>query len=209
MRRILLSLLILLLPLTAAASPILEPFQLTYTAQYNGMDVVADRILKQHKDDSYELTTSAKNFFASIVETGTFRLNDDGAILNDRYQYRRSVLGSKKTENLVYDHNKQLAIYNSKDKQRQVPLDDPSYKSEPLSRLTYQLQLRRDLLNQSETLEYAVIRRGRLKPIALKKLAKRYSRHRLVISIQLRFDAYGKIITGKPQCGLPRNLIIY
>ena len=76
-----------------------------------------------------------------------------------------SVFGKKKTEKLVYDHKNNVANYTSKDKHRQVSLD-----TEHFNRLSYQVQLRRDLINHCELLEYSVISHGRLKTYRFERL---------------------------------------
>ena len=136
----------------------LSPYQLTYEASYNGMPIHAKRELQQLPNGNWQLTTSAENFLAKITEQGQFQLNNGGNIHHKNYQYKRNVLGKKKTENLSYDHEHKVANYTTKKKQRQVTLD-----ADYLNRLTYQLQLRRDLANQCEQFEYQVISRGRLK----------------------------------------------
>ncbi|PCJ91789.1 MAG: hypothetical protein COA46_07575 [Porticoccaceae bacterium] len=137
--------------------PALEPYDLSYAATYNGMDIDANRQLKQ-ESGRYTLTTTAKNMLSNITERGEFQVNDQGVIIDLDYQYKRSILGMKKTENLTYNRKTGVANYDSKKKQRQVTLAD-GY----LNRLTYQLQLQRDLINGVSPLQYQVISRGRLK----------------------------------------------
>lgn len=137
--------------------PALAPYHLTYAASYNGMDINAERHLKQ-EGQHYVLTTTAKNMLSTIQEEGSFKVNKDGTIIDQRYQYDRSILGIKKTEKLKYDREAGVAKYKSKKKKRQVKL-----KSGLLNRLSYQVQLQRDLLNQVTPLQYQVISRGRVK----------------------------------------------
>lgn len=93
-----------------------------------------------------------------MKEKGLFSINQEGTLHHDSYFYQRSILGSKKTENLLYDHNLKVANYKSKKKERQVTLD-----ADYLNTLTYQVKLRQDLINQSDKLNYQVIHRGKLK----------------------------------------------
>lgn len=137
--------------------PALLPYSLSYAATYNGMDINAERQLKQEAG-KYTLSTTAKNMLSNITEQGVFLVADNGTIIDQNYQYKRSILGMKKTEKLTYDREAGIAKYKGKKKKRQVTLEE-GY----LNRLTYQIQLRRDLINGSSPLEYQVISRGRLK----------------------------------------------
>jgi hypothetical protein len=136
----------------------LTPYNLSYAATYNGMDIDVNRQLKL-ESGQYSLNTTATNMLSKITEHGVFQINDQGVIIDLDYQYKRSILGMKKTENLNYNRETGIAHYDSKKKQRQVKLKD-GY----LNRLTYQLQLQRDLLKDVSPLQYQVISRGRVKP---------------------------------------------
>lgn len=137
--------------------PALTPYQLSYAASYNGMDIKAERQLT-FDGNQYVLTTTAKNMLSSIEEEGTFTLDTGQRIVDQGYQYKRNILGMKKTEKLKYDRNSGVANYKAKKKERQVTLKDGL-----LNRLTYQVQLQRDLVNQVSPLQYQVISRGRVK----------------------------------------------
>lgn len=149
-------------PSTAApehqSDPALIPFDLSYAATYNGMDINANRRLTL-ESGRYTLSTTAKNMLSNIEEQGEFLVDKCGLIVDQAYKYKRSILGMKKTEKLKYDRKTGVANYDSKKKKRQVTLEDGH-----LNRLSYQVQLRRDLINGVSPLQYQVISRGRLKP---------------------------------------------
>jgi len=135
----------------------LLPYSLDYAATYNGMDINANRELTL-ESGQYTLSTTAKNMLSNITEHGEFTVNSNGTIIDQGYEYKRSILGIKKTEKLTYDYKAGTAKYKSKKKKRKVAL-----KNDQLNRLSYQIQLRRDLINGKSPLEYQVISRGRLK----------------------------------------------
>lgn len=135
----------------------LLPYQVAYAATLNGMDIDAKRELRVN-GNRYEIITSAKNLLGSITEEGTFSLDEQGVIVDHGYEYERNIIGMKKTEELSYDRTAGVANYEEKKKKRQVKLDG-NY----LNRLSYQVQLQRDLSNGQTTLQYQVIARGRLK----------------------------------------------
>ena len=141
----------------ADTDPVLIPYKLTYAANLNGMDLDAERELRV-SGNQYRMITSAKNLLGSITEEGSFTLDDRGVIVDQGYEYERSIIGMKKTEELSYDRNSGVARYETKKKKRQVKLE-----GDYLNRLSYQVQLQRDLVNGTTPLQYQVISRGRLK----------------------------------------------
>jgi len=141
----------------AKQEPALLPYELSYAATYNGMDINAKRELTL-ESGQYTLRTTAKNMLSNITEHGGFIVDNSGTIIDQNYEYKRSILGIKKTEKLTYDRKAGTAKYKSKKKKRQVAL-----KNDQLNRLSYQIQLRRDLINGKSPLEYQVISRGRVK----------------------------------------------
>lgn len=137
----------------------LSAYKIIYDANYNGMGINAVRELKTLPNNRYELSSVASNFLGTIRETGTFNWNKDKASITDTgYRYEQKLLGSKKKQQLSYDHTKGIANYTSKKKQRQVILDKPY-----LNRLSYQVQLRMDLQAGKTTFSYPVISRGKVK----------------------------------------------
>ncbi|TNE81945.1 MAG: DUF3108 domain-containing protein [Gammaproteobacteria bacterium] len=144
-------------PALAASEAALVPYKLSYAATMNGMDINAERELRVI-GDSFEMVTSAKNLLGSITEEGRFKLDEQGVIVDQGYEYERNIIGMKKTEELSYDRNSGVANYETKKKKRQVKLDG-NY----LNRLSYQVQLQRDLIRGESDLQYQVIARGRLK----------------------------------------------
>lgn len=141
-----------------ADEPALLPYRLLYKASYNGLPITAVYSLEHTSDDRYILSSSAKNWLGKIEETGVFTLDQDGRILNQRYQYERRILGSKKMESLTFDHQQGKAFYKAPKKERTFNFTLPIH-----SRFSYQLQLRRDLINGAEILSYPVLTRGKKK----------------------------------------------
>ena len=137
--------------------PALTPYHLEYAANYNGMDINAQRQLT-FDGKQYRLTTTAKNMLSSIEEEGAFVINKKQLIADQHYEYKRNIFGMKTTEKLTYEREARVANYKSKKKDRQVKL-----KPGQLNRLSYQVQLQRDLINQVSPLQYQVISRGRVK----------------------------------------------
>ena len=148
---------------TATDSPATDsalwPSTLVYSASYNGMRLKMTRDLSfDEPSQNYIFTSNAKNLLGSIQETGIFSILPDGTLVNDSYSYKRSVFGVKKKEELALDHDKGIAQFESSKKNQQVKLDKNYH-----SRISYQIQLQRDLLNQCKEFSYPVIARGKIK----------------------------------------------
>lgn len=163
MRAIVFFVLSLLLPLgtltqSAQADSALEfpPYTASYEAEFNGMDITATHSLTI-VDGNYRIATSAKNFLGGIEESETFRLQSGRVVVNG-YQYERSLLGGKRAEVLTVDHSVGLAHYTRKNKVREISLQE-NY----LGPLSYQLQIRRDLLAGAKTFDYQVMHRGKVR----------------------------------------------
>ena len=143
--------------LAETKEPALVPYHLVYDATIKGMDIQAERYLAR-EGDSYKLVSKADTLLASITEKGTFKIDSAGNILGQQYTYERNIFGIKKNESLTYDRAAGVANYQKKKKQRQVKLD-----SNYLDKLTYQIQLQRDLIRGKTPLQYQVIDRGKIK----------------------------------------------
>ena len=143
--------------LAETKEPALVPYHLVYDATIKGMDIQAERYLER-EGDSYKLVSKADTLLASITEKGTFKIDSAGNILGQQYTYERNIFGIKKNESLTYDRAAGVANYQKKKKQRQVKLD-----SNYLDKLTYQIQLQRDLIRGKTPLQYQVIDRGKIK----------------------------------------------
>ncbi|WP_461481782.1 DUF3108 domain-containing protein [Porticoccus sp.] len=143
--------------LAAGKDAALEPYRLAYAATFNGMDINAERELRKI-GDSYQLVTSAKGMLGSIIEEGTFKVDGQGIIVDQGYEYERNIIGMKKAEELSYDRSAGVAHFESKKKSRQVKLE-----GDYLNQLSFQVQLQRDLINGVTPLHYQVIARGKLK----------------------------------------------
>lgn len=153
-------LLLLLLPgfcLAETKEPALVPYHLVYDATIKGMDIQAERQLIR-EGDSFELESKASTLLASITEQGTFKIGPTGNIVGQQYTYERNIFGIKKNESLAYDRSAGIAHYQTKKKQRQIELN-----GDYLDKLTYQIQLQRDLIKGKTPLQYQVIDRGKIK----------------------------------------------
>lgn len=134
------------------------PFKARYKATYSGMGVSADRSLQQRADGSWEYRFDAKSWLAEINERSLFHWGTDGLLVPRQYTYQRRVLGRNRDIELNFDWRNKVATSVSKDKSRQIPLTDSVF-----DKLSYQLQLRQDLINRKSEFDYQVVDGSRLK----------------------------------------------
>ena len=153
-----------LLATETSAAFTLRPYLASYSAEFNGMPLEAQRELIK-LEQGYRLETSASNLLGKMRETERLHLDAEGRIRIDDYVSKRSFFGSKRKATLVIDHQLNKAIYTRKKKRREIALQ-PDY----LGPISYQLQLRRDLVQPDSSLRYTVISRGKIKHYQFERL---------------------------------------
>lgn len=133
------------------------PYTASYTASYNGIPIKTVNALVA-TDNGYMLHTRAENFLGFIEEKETIGVNSSGGIFPYRYEYQRSLMGNKRSEITVFDRESFQAKNTYKKTTVSFGLDDNL-----LSPLSYQLQLRRDLMAGKKELHYRVIYRNKIR----------------------------------------------
>jgi hypothetical protein len=164
MRPILHCLLLTPLLLFLAPAAALTPHEAVYAASYNGLPITAKKTLAR-SDDGYRLSLVAKNLLGRIAETEAFHLDDSGTIHPDSYHYERSIFGRGREEIMTVEPGRSEAIYLRKGERHVIEMED-SY----LGPLSYQLAMRRDLIENNPELCYQVIYRGRVKEYRFRRL---------------------------------------
>ncbi len=155
----------LILGVQQALADLPQPFIATYQAEYSGLNVTATRSLKAIDDHTMELRFSAKSWLASFEETSRFSWKDSGQLVPERYSYLRSGLGRDRQAELNFDWHTNTVVNNVQNKPWRMQIPD-----NVLDKLSYQLQLRHDLLNHKPSMNYKVADGGRLKEYEFKVL---------------------------------------
>lgn len=148
---------LLLWPFLALAIDSPQPYQVSYSANYNGMAVKALRQLSK-TSAGYRIETKMKGLLGSMNEREDFHIDSQGRIQPDHYVMKKSFFGITSTEALVVDRGADRAVYTRGKKYRELAIE-PDH----LGPISYQLQLRSDLKNEKPTLSYQVMARGRVK----------------------------------------------
>jgi hypothetical protein len=150
----------LLLSLTTSASPATQPkdFEAVYKAKFRGIPITATRKLETLADGSRLFTFHADSWIASLKETSQFRWNDSGHIVPVQYHYQRTGLGRDREAVLDFDWQAKRVVNNVEHKPWKMDIPEHA-----LDKLSYQLQIRTDLINSKPLLEYSIADGGRLK----------------------------------------------
>lgn len=151
-------------------------FSATYKGKLAGFSVKTKRTLIELSPHHYELTSVAKNTFASITEKSFFHVpmqtipttpkapkapkapsNNEKAdtttvFIPEKYLYERKILGASSQQQLMFDWNKLTAQYIRKDK----PKKNTSHHivSGMLDPSLYQLKLQQDAHSGQQTFHY-------------------------------------------------------
>ena len=141
-----------------AAADLPQNFTATYKAKYRGIGITATRSLETLADGSQKFTFSADSFIANLKETSQFHWNDNDHIIPEHYTYTRGGLGRDRKAVLNFDWSKNQVKNDVQGKPWNMSIPDLA-----LDKLSYQLQLRTDLINGKELGEYQIADGGKLK----------------------------------------------
>lgn len=161
-----LTFLCLLLPASLQAAAPLKPYRAVYASQWDmGISFSGDAIreLKREGDD-WSLSIKASALIASINESSQFNYQGDN-IQPNRYEYHRKVLGKKRDAILQFNWSKRSVLNDIAEKPWSMDIPTGT-----LDKLSYQLQLRLDLISGKNQFEYQIADGGRLKTYRFKKL---------------------------------------
>lgn len=145
---------------TAPSAPILRPkdFRAIYKAKFSGFSIEASRELHTLPNKQQQLSFRASTWLAKLNETSRFSWGDLGQLIPRRYEYHRSGLGKPRDAVLDFDWARLKVVNNVQAKPWSMTIPELT-----LDKLSYQLQLRSDLLNGKQSLQYDIADGGRLK----------------------------------------------
>ncbi len=146
-----------------AAAELPQDFSATYKAKYRGISITAKRSLAQLDNGRQLFTFSADSFIADLKETSEFQWNENDHIIPVRYTYERGGLGRDRKAELKFDWQQKKVENNVQNKPWTMPVPDLA-----LDKLSYQLQLRTDLINGKDLSGYEIADGGKLKVYSFK-----------------------------------------
>lgn len=141
-------------------------FKAVYTTAFDmgiSLSGEAVRELKPLPEGGWHFTSSASALMASISEKTRFHYLPTDSIRPDSYRYHRKVLGKSRKASVDFDWVQQQVTTVVKDKpwKMEVPAGTQD-------KLSYQLQMRLDLLAGKTEMTYAVADGGKLKEYRFK-----------------------------------------
>ncbi|KEA62726.1 Enzyme involved in the deoxyxylulose pathway of isoprenoid biosynthesis [Marinobacterium lacunae] len=145
----------------------LKPFRATYSAKLDGglaISADATRELKQLEDGGWVFTSTADAVLARQHEKSQFTYLDE-QIHPLSYSYQREVLGRERRVKLAFNWKKQRVTTTVDDKPWHMQIPPGTQ-----DKLSYQLQLRRDLAEGNTALRYDVADGGLLSEYIFKVL---------------------------------------
>lgn len=139
----------------------LPAFKATYTTAFDlGISLKGEAVreLHQTEDGHWHFSSEAAAMMAGISEVTRFSYQPSEAIKPLSYRYHRKVLGKSRKASVDFDWGNQSVTTVVKDKpwKMQIPVGTQD-------KLSYQLQMRLDLLAGKTEMSYAVADGGKLK----------------------------------------------
>lgn len=141
-----------------ATAEIPKHFTAKYEASFKGVPITAKRSLKALDNGLLELRFSADSWVANISEFSHFHWGEQGRVVPKNYEYHRQGLGRDRHAVLSFNWEDRRVINNVQNKPWEMDLPE-----EALDKLSYQIQLRRDLLNNKKSGRYTVADGGKIK----------------------------------------------
>ncbi|MDE1462387.1 DUF3108 domain-containing protein [Spartinivicinus poritis] len=143
--------------LVSAASGVsaaaIKPFKASYGAKASSIPVKgsATRELSLSKDGTYQLSFNADIVLVNLNESSAFTLDEKQQVKPISYHFRRGGLAKNKEISLKFDWNNKQAQNIADDNVK--PFAIPSG---TLDKISYQFQLRQDLINDKKELHYTI-----------------------------------------------------
>ncbi|WP_339721376.1 DUF3108 domain-containing protein [Marinomonas primoryensis] len=147
----------------SAAAPqttFLKPYSAVYSTIWKkgiSLKVEGKQTLSKQSDNFWRFVFSADSMIASLNESSTFQVKDH-QIIPQKYEYKSTVLGKKRTATLTFDWDKNLVRNDVKDKPWNLAINPKT-----LDKLSIQLQVRQDLKLGKNEFDYQIADGGYIK----------------------------------------------
>lgn len=148
------------------SSEFFTPYHAVYSTIYKKgitLRVEGKQTLTETADHLYKFDFVVDTLLASLKESSQFMLQGD-SLHPTEYHYSSRVLGKRKDVIVTFDWDDMSAINTTKGSSWSMPINDIT-----LDRLTLQLQLRYDLKNHREQLDYNIADGGQPKLYTFEK----------------------------------------
>jgi hypothetical protein len=143
----------------SSSNPELSTFDNQYTARMYGFGVIVNSSLKAKGNNQYELYFGASAMVGDVTEISEFTWNPQEQLVKPQhYFYTRTGLGKNRREDLKFDWTAKQVTSAARQSSQAL---DPTQKVQ--DGLSYQVQLRQDLLAGKNNLTYAIANGRKLK----------------------------------------------
>lgn len=145
---------------------ILKPFDVSYTIKASNIpfDGYAESKLTENKDRQWELSFDVSALVLHYSEKSRFTYNHQHAIQPISYEMNKSVFGSETVDRIQFDWKTAKATYFRKNKQNIISLIPGS-----LDDMSYQAQLRQDLIENKHALTYTLVEKHKLSTLKFRR----------------------------------------
>ncbi|WP_163832950.1 DUF3108 domain-containing protein [Spartinivicinus ruber] len=145
----------------------IKPFKASYGAKASSIPVKgsATRELSVSKDGTYQLSFNADIVLVNLNESSAFMLDDKQQVKPISYHFRRGGLAKNKEINLKFDWTNKQAHNIADDDVKPFAIS-----SGTLDKISYQFQLRQDLINNKKELNYTIADDDELKTYKFKRV---------------------------------------
>jgi hypothetical protein len=135
-----------------AAASELQPYEAVYKTRLNGLKVNVTRRV-QVQGSQVSISIHARKFLFGFKEYAVLVDNDNGVLVPVSYEHKRRGLTHRHDKELTFNWNNETVQDLLKPDRAPLPVTSPTY-----DKLSYQLQMRLDLLHDSALtrLEYCV-----------------------------------------------------
>ncbi|MGH1469650.1 MAG: DUF3108 domain-containing protein [Cellvibrionaceae bacterium] len=138
-------------------------FEAIYKARFRGIGVTATRKLETLPNGNQQLSFIADSWLAKLRETSEFIWTENSRVQPQHYTYTRTGLGRDRKAVLDFDWEKKKVINNVESKPWTMVIPDSAF-----DKLSYQLQIQSDLINNRKLKPYEIADGGRIKTYEFK-----------------------------------------
>jgi|GEM_PF-2226363 len=139
-------------------------FENEYTTRVFGIRVTVTHRLSELDNGDQELLFLADSWVGNIEERTQFHWNEDGVVEPQKYFYKRRGLGRNRDAELTFDWDQEKVINNVQDTSWSMDIS-----KNVQDKISYQVQLQKDLIAGRDNLVYEIADGGELKRYRFEK----------------------------------------
>lgn len=153
-----LALLICLLFSAGLVAQPIAPFSNEYRARAKGIPIVVTHELAAREDGTWQMRFHARAWVGSVEEISHLRIDENGRVVPLHYTYARSGLGRNREAELTFDWEEKRVTNKVEDHSWRMDITENVQ-----DKLSFQLQMQRDIVAGRDKLVYHIADGGRLK----------------------------------------------